>query len=171
MRSKLSVFLLVVGLSFSLFSPSYALDVNEYRKIAEDTIRQMNMGIAGDIEVVIAMQEKLMILGIEAGVEFLQNDSDNGRPLQLVIVNAENMKTLSLARMEELWVQGKFLKDKGFNPEDLDAFGVMATLMDSVIYPATAYVALEEYKNTGNPELLIRVKTELLAALNKIGQL
>jgi len=171
MRSKLGVFLLVGGLSLSLFSPSYALDVNEYRKIAEDTIRQMKMGIVGDIDMVIGMQEKLMILGIEAGVEFLQKDSDNGRPLQLVVVNAENMKTLSLARMEALWGQGKFLKDKGINPEDLDNFGVMAMLMDSVIHPAIAYVALEEYKNTGNPELLTRVKTELLEALNNVGQL
>ncbi len=171
MRSKFGVFLLMGSLSFSLFSPSYALDVNEYRNIAKDTIRQMNMGIAGDIEVVIAMQEKLMILGIEAGVEFLQHDSDNARPLQLVIVNAENMKTLSLARMEVLWVQRKFLKDKGIDPEDLDNFSVMAILMDSVIHPATAYTALEEYKNTGNPELLTRVKIELLEALNKIGQL
>jgi len=171
MRSKLGVFLLMGSLSLSLFSPSYALDVNEYRKIAKDTIRQMNMGIAGDIEVVIAMQEKLMILGIEAGVEFLQHESDNARPLQLVIVNAENMKTLSLARMEALWVQGKFLKGKGINPEDLDNFSVMVILMDSVIHPATAYIALEEYKNTGHPELLARVKIELLEALNKIGQL
>ena len=156
MRSKLGVFLLVGSLSLSLFSPSYALEANEYRQIAEDTIRQMNMGIVGDIEVVIAMQEKLMIIGIEAGVEF---------------VNAENMKTLSLARMDALWVQGQFLKDKGFTSEDLDNLGVMAILMDSVIHPATAYTALEEYKNTGNSELLTRVKTELLEALNRIGQL
>lgn len=153
----------------SLTSQVQALDVDNYRKIASATIKQMDMGVVGDIDTMIAMQEQLMVLGMEGGVSYLQNNPKGGKPLQLVILNAESMKELSLDQIESQWHEGGFLKSKGIDQEKIDHFGPMMSLMDSVIHPATSYLLLQEYKMTGNRDLLVRVKAELFEVLEHIN--
>ena len=149
-------------------SSALALDVENFEKVANDTIRQMNSGVVGDIDALIAMQEQLMILGLEGGVEFLQGNPKDGTPLKIVLENAESMKSLSLDEIESLWHEGNYLKKKGIDPEKIDHFGPMMSLMDSVIHPATSYLLIKEYKRTGNPDLLVRVKAELFEVLEHI---
>lgn len=143
-------------------SSAHALDVDTYLQLTGATIRQMDMGVVGDIDEMIAVQEELMVLGIEGGVDYLVSSPENGQPLNLVILNAEKMKNLTIDDIERLWHGGEFLRSKGIDPEKIDHFGPMMSLMDAVIHPATAYILLKEYKKTGNPELLQRVKAELM---------
>ena len=165
---KLAIFLL---LNLTLSASAYALDINTYRQVANDTVRQMNMGIVGDIDAMIVKQEQLMILGIEGGVSFLKENPDGGQPLQHVILNAEGMKGLSLTQIEALWHGGEYLRSKGIDPDKIDHFGPMMSLMDTVIHPATSYLLLKEYKRTGNSDLLVRVKAELLEVLEHINHI
>lgn len=145
-----------------------ALDVESFNKIANDTIKQMNAGVVGDIDTLIAMQEQLMVLGMEGGVDYLQENPKDARALMLVIENAENMKELTLDEIEDLWHAGNYLKSNGIDPENIDHFGPTMSLMDSVIHPATSYLLIKEYKKTGNAELLARVKGELFEVLEHI---
>lgn len=145
-----------------------ALDVETYEKYAMNTIRQMNSGVVGDIDAMIAVQEELMILGLEGGVDYLQRNPEGGKPLALVLENAEDMKSLSLDEIEAQWHEGGFLKKKGIDPEKIDHFGPMMSLMDAVIHPATSYLLMKEYKQTGNPDLLVRVKAELFEVLEHV---
>ena len=158
---------------FSLFAivfslPAFALDVDSYNRLANETIRQMNMGVVGDIDAMIRRQEELMVIGMEGGIAFLRENPQGGVPLQHVILNAENMKNLSLDDIEALWHEGGYLKGKGIDPEKIDHFGPLMSLMDSVIHPATSYLLLKEYKKTGNRDLLVRVKAELFEVLEHI---
>jgi len=145
-----------------------ALDVDSFNKIANDTIKQMNSGVVGDIDTLIAMQEQLMILGVEGGVEFLKEGPKDARALILVIENAEEMKDLSLDEIEDLWHAGNYLKSNGIDPDNIDHFGPTMSLMDSVIHPATSYLLIKEYKRTGDADLLARVKGELFEVLEHI---
>lgn len=154
-------------LCFVSFNTS-ALDVASFNKLANDTIKQMNAGVVGDIDALIAMQEQLMILGMEGGVEFLQENPKDAQALIYVIENAEAMKDLSLDEIEDLWHGGNYLKSKGIDPEKIDHFGPTMSLMDSVIHPATSYLLIKEYKKTGNADLLARVKGELFEVLEHI---
>lgn len=158
-----------LGLSFFLaaFNAS-ALDVESFNKIANDTIKQMNSGVVGDIDTMIAMQEQLMVLGMEGGIDYLQESPKDARALILVIENAEKMKELSLEEIEDLWHGGSYLRSNGINPEDIDHFGPTMSLMDSVIHPATSYLLIKEYKRTGDADLLARVKGELFEVLEHI---
>ena len=149
-------------------SLAYALDIESFNKLAGDTIKQMNMGVVGDIDALIAMQEQLMVIGMEGGIEYLKEGPTNSQPLMLVIENAESMKDLSLDEIEFLWHGGNYLKSKGVDPEKIDHFGPMMSLMDSVIHPATSYLLIKEYKKTGNPDLLVRVKAELFEVLEHV---
>lgn len=145
-----------------------ALDIETFNKLAGDTIKQMNMGVVGDIDALIAMQEQLMIIGLEGGIAYLETGVKNPTPLMLVLENAESMKSLTLDEIENLWHGGNFLKSKGIDPEKIDHFGPMMSLMDSVIHPATSYLLIKEYKRTGNPDLLVRVKAELFEVLEHV---
>ena len=157
-----------VSLLASSVSTVYALDIENYENLANNTIRQMNSGVVGDIEAMIAVQERLIILGMEGGIEYLQKHPKGGTPLKLVIENAEDMKSLSLDEIEALWHQGGYLKKKGIDQDKIDHFGPMMSLMDSVIHPATSYLLMKEYKRTGNPDLLVQVKAELFEVLEHI---
>ena len=159
------------GLGLGLFLMAFnasALDVETFNKIANDTIKQMNSGVVGDIDTLVAMQEQLMVLGMEGGIDFLQERPKDAQALIYVIENAENMKNLSLDEIEDLWHGGSYLRSKGINPEDIDHFGPTMSLMDSVIHPATSYLLIKEYKRTGNTDLLARVKGELFEVLEHI---
>jgi len=163
--------LLVISLLLSATFDAYALDVASYRKMAQDTIRQVRMGIAGDINALVRVQERLMDMGIEAGVAHLKQGGTEIRALQLVIVNAENMKELDLDEIESLWHQGNFLKKKGIDIDKLDRSGEMVSLMEAIIHPATAFIALNEYKMTGNAELLARIQAELIEVIEHVGHI
>ncbi len=143
-----------------------AFDLEQYRQLANHTVRQMETGVAGDIDALIASQEQLMVLGIDGGVNYLaDHGNDDTRPLQLVILNAEKMKELSLEEIERLWHGGEFLAAKGIDQNKINHFGTMMNLMDSIIHPATTYLLLKEYKRTGDPSLLARVRAELIEVL------
>lgn len=164
---NLKVLLTAIAMTSSA-QMTHALDVEQYEHLANNTIRQMNSGVVGDIDALIAVQEQLMVLGMEGGIDYLQKNPKGGTPLKLVIENAENMKSLTLEEIEALWHGGEFLKKKGIDPEKIDHFGPMMSLMDSVIHPATSYLLIKEYKRTGNPDLLARVKAELFEVMEHI---
>ena len=168
MLSKTFKSLIAISLLGSCATAANALDVESYENLANNTIRQMNSGVVGDIDAMIAIQEQLIILGMEGGINYLQKSPKGGTPLKLVIENAESMKSLSLDEIETLWHAGEYLKNKGIDQEKIDHFGPMMSLMDSVIHPATSYLLMKEYKRTGNPDLLVRVKAELYEVLEHI---
>ena len=146
--------------------PAIAMDTDGFRTLASNTVKQMEMGVVGDVDELIAMQEQLMVIGMQGGVEYLRNNPNvKGRPLQITILSAEKMKKMTLDQIEAQWHEGKYLAAKGVDKDSIDHFGPMMSLMDTVIHPATSYLALKEYKKTGNPDLLQRVKAELVEVL------
>lgn len=163
--------ILLASICFSFSISSSAMDFDGFRSLAQHTVRQMNMGVAGDIDALIAMQEELMVIGMQGGVKYLQLTPEGGVALQTTILNAESMKKLSLDQIEELWHEGKFLQAKGIDTEHLDHFGAEVSLMDAIIHPATSYLALRAYRNSGDPELLTRAKAELVEVLIHLDQL
>ncbi len=152
------------------FSPlTFALDDKMFHKLADYTIRQVDMGIIGDIDALLAIQEQLINIGREGGAEYLKSGKEkNPEALRLVLENAEKMKNLSLDEIETLWHEGNFLKSKGIDIHEIEHFGVMNNLMDAVIHPATSYILIKEYKKTGNSDLLQQVKAELIEVLEHI---
>jgi len=168
MRKCLSSRLLLFCLIFGLSGAAPALDVRTFNKLAKDTIRQVNMGVVGDIDALIAVQETLMALGVEGSVKYTQENRSESKPLLIVIQNAEKMRNLKLNEIEKQWHEGEFLRNKGVNMDELNHFGAMNSLMDTIIHPATSYLLLKEYKQTGDASLLARVKGELVEVLEHV---
>lgn len=148
--------------------PASAFDVEAYRELAMVSVRQMSMGVAGDIDELMSLNEQLMVLGLEGGVDYLIENPEGSAPLQWVILNAEQMKSMSLAAIEDQWQKGRFLAKKGINKGELDHFGPIMSLMDAIIQPAYAYLCLKEYKRTGDAELLSVARTKLLEISERV---
>lgn len=162
---------LIGALVLAVSLPLQAMDFDGFKSLASLTVRQMNMGVAGDIDAMIAIQEELMVIGMQGGVQYLQMNPEGGVALQATILNAESMKALSLEQIEALWHEGQFLQARGIDTEHLDHFGAEVSLMDTIIHPATSYLALKQYKRTGDPDLLTRAKAELMEVLIHLDQL
>lgn len=151
-----------------LAAPASAFDVDAYRELAMASVRQLSTGVAGDIDELIAIQEQLMVLGLEGGVDYMLENPEDSEPLRLVILNAEQMKSMKLVTLVDQWQNGQFLAKKGINQDDLDHFGPIMSLMDSIIQPAFAYLCVKEYKRTGDSELLANARTKLLEISERI---
>ena len=165
--------LVVLGLTLSMSTAAMALDTVLYTKLANDTINEVNGGFVSNINSLIGVQKQLVELGKKGGELYLKRHPEHTNILGVVIAEADNMMKMSLQEIEEQWHQGKFMQSKGIDLQSLDHFGELFSLMDSVIHPATSFIALNEYKRTRKEEYLARAAvelTEVVAHVAHIGQ-
>ena len=156
--------LIVIGLILLGFITTVsAADLTEYKRLAEDTIKQAQDGVK-DIDQLIAQQEKLMQIGIAACDDYAKKHPKTKSVLELVTSNADTMKQLTLNEIEEKWHHGGELKKIGYEVKE-DHFGQVGNLIDAVIHPATTYIVLTKYKQDGNKEHLEQVVAELSEVL------
>ena len=164
-RAKKVIGLITSGLIlFGCVTVVSAADLDEYKRLAEDTIKQAQNGHVEDIDQLIAQQEKLMQIGVAACDDYAKKHPKAKRILGLVTSNAESMKQLTLGEIEEKWHHGGELKKNGYEVKE-DHFGQVGNLIDAVIHPATTYIALNKYKNDGDKAHLDQVVAELSEVL------
>ncbi len=152
---------LFCAICLALSANAFAIDKGRYTGIVKDTIQKVLSDSKPDIDALIAQQEELIALGIEGCKEYIQSNAVAEPLLTLVVANAGDMQNLSLEQIEEQWHDYGFPQAHGVDPEEFDHFGPEVSLMDSVIHPATAIIALREYKKTGDQAYLLQVKDEL----------
>lgn len=149
----------------------FAMDTVLFTKLANETIQEANTGFVANINRLIDMQEQMIRLGVAGCKEYIAQNPDSSALLQLVVDNANNMMNLTLDEIEDQWHQGNFPKSKGVDPEKFDHFGEMFSLMDSVVHPATSYIALKEYKRTRKADNLARASAELIEVVEHVAHI
>ena len=152
--------LLLVSITYA----TSAADLDEYRRLAQDTIQQAQTAKVHDIDQLIAQQAKLVQIGVDACNEYASKYPQSKQILSLITTNANSMKQLTLSEIEEKWHKGGELKKHGYIVKD-DHFGQVGNLIDAVIHPATTYIALNQYKTDGNKVHLEQVVAELSEVL------
>ena len=167
-KTMLGVGVLVFGLaSFQV----QALDKEQYLKLANSTIKEANEGFIASINQLIAVQEKLVELGVEGSNDYIKRHPEHAKVLGEVVANAENMKRMSLEEIEDQWHSGKYMRSKGFDLDQYDHFGELFSLMDAIIHPATSYIALSDYKRTRKGDLLSRASAELIEVVEHVNHI
>jgi len=146
-------------------SSAFAADLVEYKRLAEDTIKQVENGHVNNIDQLIAQQEKLVHIGVDACNDYVSKNPTAKPVLGLITSNADAMKQLSLIEIEEKWHEGSELKKNGYEEAQEDHFGPVNNLIDAVIHPATTYIALNDFKKDGNKAHLDQVVAELSEVL------
>ena len=148
-----------------------AEDWHHFEKMATQTIKAVKKGHPKDIDQLIHLQERLMEIGVKACENYALANPDDAKMFQLVVTNAENMKVLSLPEIKYQWHAKRFLLKHGISADKLQQNSTTGSLLDSVVHPATAYVALIEYRRTGDAALLEQVNLELSEAVIQLTYL
>lgn len=168
MKSYLVRLLLSVFIISCIATAAEAMDKKAFKAMAKDTIRQTLSGNIGDIDKLIATQNKLFAIGVQACKDHAKASPKDAKLMNLVVKNAEKMKAMNLEEIEEAWHEGGVLEENGIDFDDIDQFSAAGSYMDTVVHPATTYIALKEYKKTGDEELLEQVKDELSELLKHL---
>jgi len=158
-------------LTFGIASSVNAMDTVLYTKLVNDTIEEVTSGDISNINQLIAVQKQLVKLGVSGSKEYIRRHPEHAGLLGVVVKNAKSMMHMSLEEIEDQWHQGKYLKSQGYNMSELDHFGELFSLMDSIIHPSTSYIALKEYKRTRNSDLLNRAAAELIEVVEHVAHI
>jgi hypothetical protein len=156
--------LLTTLASMTLMATSFAVqaaDLAKFTTIAKSTMSEVSNGSVKDIDKLIKMQEELITIGQQAIKEYVAKHPDSGKMLNLVSSNADKMKGMSLSEIEKEWHEKGFLKSQGISTAQLEEKSVTGSLMDTIVHPATAIIALNNYKSTKDKALLTQVHDEL----------
>jgi len=169
MNKKLIGF--IASVAFVVSGNVNGADLDSFTKIAKSTMDSVSNGNVDDIDKLIAMQEQLMSIGQQAITEYMEKNPDSAKMLKLVNENASKMKTMSMAEIESQWHEKGFLKNQGITGAFLEEKSVTGSLMDTVVHPATAIIALNQYKKTKDKKLLQQVHDELEEVIHHVERL
>lgn len=144
-------------------------DRYSFEKIAKHTINAIEKQNLHDIDQLIVMQEQLIELGVKGCAKYALHNPQDAKMLQLVMDKAEDMKYLSLKEIKQQWHAKRYLLKHGIEVEKLHKNSLTGSLMDTIVHPATAYIALKEFRRTGNEKLLQQVNLELSEAIFQLA--
>lgn len=150
--------------------PAVAFDKADYKQTVGETIMAIQSGDV-DVDTLIAKQMHLMDLGVGALRDYATAHPDSAKLLNFVADQAPSMPDMSLDQIEAQWHEGGALDTIGIKLHDLDHFGEEVSLMDTVVHPATAVIALRRFKTDGNEDHLDQVIDELSEVVEHLGHL
>jgi len=171
MRKFLSKYVVAIVVSFGFTSIALAADFSEFKKIANETIKQAKSGDIKNIDQLIAMQSKLLSIGKAASKDYGATNPKAAKMMNLVVAQADSMKTMSLSQIEAQWHEKAYLKGKGIPADLLAEKSKTGSYMDSVVHPATTFILLSEYKTSKDKKLLKQVVGELEEVLHHVDSL
>ena len=140
-----------------------AADMGKFVQIAHKTMDTVKSGSISnnDADALIKMQEELISIGKQAIKEYSTKHPKTAKMLDLVYDKADTMASLTLPEIEEQWHEKGYLKSKGIRTDALEEKSVTGSLMDTIVHPATAIIALRDYKKSKDAKLLQQVNDEL----------
>lgn len=144
----------------------FAADLDEFQAIANKTIKTVKKGKVRDIDGLIEQQKALIRIGIEAALEYAEKSPADAKMMHLVVLNSNKMQQLSLEDIEKEWHDGGYLRTYGINIDKLTQADIQTNYYDLIVRPATVLIALKEYKENPNPQLLAQIEDELAEALD-----
>ena len=173
MTLKIILLGLSTALACSAFaaSPVCAMDVDSYIDIAKQAASTVKKGKSKDIDKLIAQQEELIRLAVEGALKYAEENPARRKMMHLLVLNSERMKHLTLDAMEQAWHNGDYLRRNGIEIGNLAHTDAAMNYYHAVIHPAAVFIALTEYKNSKDQELLRKAEDELNEVVVQVEQL
>lgn len=168
MKTMKGLICMLAVLIFGLVSNAFAGTAHQFDVKSFDKIAKKNIGrvVSGNIDAdkMLADMEKLVELGIAGCKEHMdeaETPPEEAKIMKITMENADKMAFLTLNDIEAQWHEGGTLKANGVDISKFDHFAEVMCHYDAVVHPATAIICLNEYKKTGNEDLLEQMKDEL----------
>lgn len=144
-----------------------AIDKQQYKKIVAETVSAIESGSV-DVDAMIANQERLVQLGVEGAREYGAMHGSSAALMNFVADRAPAMMAMTLDEIEAQWHEGAALNEIGLDFRAIDHFGPEIGLMDSIVHPATALIALNAYRDDGSESHLDQVVDELFEVVEHL---
>lgn len=171
MKAKQLILATTLSAAAMFTAQTLAMDVDTYIDVAKQTVGKVKKGKVKDVDKLIAQQEELIRLAIEGALQFAEENPESRKMMHLVVLNSERMKHMSLDEIEKAWHGGEYMKAHGIDINELAHTDAAMNFYDAVVHPATAFIALSEYKDSKDPELLSQVENELTEVVMHVEQL
>jgi len=142
-------------------SMAQSAELEKFTKIAKETMSTVSSGKVSNVDKLIKMQRELISIGQGAIKEYIASHPKSKKMLSLVSDNADKMTKMTLSEIEAAWHEKGFLKSQGIRTAQLAEKSTTGSLMDTIVHPATAIIALRKYKTTKDKALLQQVHDEL----------
>lgn len=147
-----------------LFTPlsAMAFDVDAYKAVTTESIRELLTGTIADPAASLARQEKLMAMGIEASKEYAKDNPAEAKIMDLLAASAEGMKAMTPDQLEAKWGDTGDAGDAvGLPLKSLDQFSRARNHIDVVVHPARAYTFIKAWQTSKDKQDLAEAKGEL----------
>lgn len=142
-----------------------ALDQNvaTYKQNANEVVKAV---VSGQITQQNADQymtkvDQLIALGKDIASELSTEKPEGKALLDYVVKNGDQAKTETIEEITAKWHHGDAFKAAGIDHDKFDHYGPVIAAKDAYVQSITSYVALKDFKQSGDPKKLDTVREEL----------
>lgn len=165
-QMKKSVLLSFVFMLFNahiVFAVALDQSVATYKQGANEVIKAVVEGqiTQQNADQYMTKVSKLIIVGKDIATEVVTQKPEGKKFLEYVIRNGDKAKTETLEEIDAKWHRGEVFKDAGIEHNKFDHYGPIIAAKDAYIQSISSYVALKNYRQSGNPKMLDTVREEL----------
>ncbi|MBP9694039.1 MAG: hypothetical protein KBE16_04990 [Alphaproteobacteria bacterium] len=163
---KKSVFLSFVSILFGahiVFAGGLDDNVATYKNGANEVIKAVVDGkiTQQNADQYMAKVNKLIIVGKEIAAEVITQKPEGKKFLEYVVKNGDKAKTESLEEIDAQWHRGDVFKEAGIEHNKFDHYGPIIAAKDAYIQSISSYIALKNYRQSGDSKMLDIVREEL----------
>lgn len=170
----LSMIVAAAGLGLALAMPlaAKAMEVAQYRKLLEETVKEAVSGAIGNPDATTARLEQALKLAIDGAKAFVAKEPAHDKVFAALIGDLDKLKQKPADDVEAEWGEdGKQFAANGFDLKKNDQFSAAKSYVDVIVHPTLAISLLNEFRKSKDAALLARIKAELVEAVEHADHL
>lgn len=162
------------GLTLALMPPgaARAMDVAEYKKLLEATVKETVAGSIANPDGTVARLEQALRMAIDGAKTYIGKDPTHAKVFTALIGSVDQLKRKSADDVEAEWGEdGTQFAANGFDIRKNDQFSKAKSFIDVIVHPTLAIALINEFRRSKDKALLDRVKAELVEAVEHADHL
>lgn len=171
-RLALSIATTTMVLPFVVSPAASAMEVGEYKKLLEATVKEAVSGSLANPDATIGRLEQALKLAIDGAKAFVAREPAHGKVFEALIGSVSQLKGRPADDVEAEWGEdGKQFAAHGFDLKKHDQFSAAKSFIDVIIHPTLAISLVNEFRKSKDAVLLDRMKAELVEAVEHADHL
>lgn len=149
------------------WSAAWAFDLDGYKSRAEATLMELNAKKIPSVSSTLARLDQMITIGITATKEYAARDPKYAKLMDAAIADAQAMKGMTDAQLEEKWGENGTGGDAiGVPLHTLGESSTPRTYLELIVAPAEQYIYINRWQSVKKARLLEQARDEAVE-LNK----
>lgn len=172
MLKTISTLAVALGLAAGTALHAGAMEVAQYKKLIEETVKEAVSGTIGNPDATAARLEQALKLAVDGAKAFVAKEPAHGKVFAALLGDLESLKQKPADDVEAAWgEEGKQFAANGFDLKKHDQFSTAKSYVDVIVHPTLAIALLNEFRKSKDQALLGRMKAELVEAVEHADHL